>query len=36
MGTQTEEKEIGTGSFKIKVNELIHNDKNITLEGKCQ
>jgi len=27
MGTQAVEKGIGTGSFKIQVNELIHNDK---------
>src|SRR5664280_896351 len=27
MGTQAKEKGIGTGSFKIQVNELIHNDK---------
>src|SRR5660397_75698 len=27
MGTQGEEKGIGTGSFNIQVNELIHNDK---------
>lgn len=27
MGTQAEEKENGTSCFKIKVNELIHNDK---------